>query len=133
MKPGFHGLRAPWNPGFILFRSLAPGAPPSSEPPAPARARSSRSALTHPSGTGGLLRNRLPNVLQTDRAAIATAMRMCGKPDPRTVRVARIKNTLLASYVDFSANVLPDAERAHVEVTGPPRPMTFDAQGRLRD
>jgi hypothetical protein len=59
MKPGFQRLRAPWNPGFILFRSLAPGAPPSSEPPAPARARSSRSALTHPSGTGGLLPLRL--------------------------------------------------------------------------
>jgi hypothetical protein len=85
------------------------------------------------SGTGGLLRNRLPNVLPTDRAAIATAMRMCGKPDPSTVRVARIKNTLLAAYVDFSANLLPEAERAQVEVTGPPRPMSFDAQGRLRD
>jgi hypothetical protein len=84
------------------------------------------------SGTGGLLRNRLPNVLPTDRAAIATAMRMCGKPDPRTVRMARIKNTLLASYVDFSANLLPDAERAQVEVLGPPRPMSFDERGRLR-
>jgi hypothetical protein len=84
------------------------------------------------SGTGGLLRNRLPNVLPTDRAAIATAMRMCGKPDPTTVRVARIKNTLLASYVEFSANLLPEADAAHVEITGPPRPMAFDTQGRLR-
>jgi hypothetical protein len=85
------------------------------------------------SGTGGLLRNRIPNVLPTDRAAIATAMRMCGKPDPSTVRVARIKNTLLASYVQFSANLLPDTDAAHVEVTGAPRPMTFDDQGLLRD
>jgi hypothetical protein len=83
-------------------------------------------------GTGGLLRNRLPNILPNDRAAIATAMRMCGKPDPSTVRLARIKNTLLASYVEFSANLLPEAEAAHVEVTGEPRPMTFDAAGRLR-
>jgi hypothetical protein len=84
------------------------------------------------SGTGGLLRNRLPNVLPTDRAAIATAMRMCGKPDPSTVRVARIKNTLLASYVEFSANLLPEADAAHVEVIGQPRPMRFDAHGRLQ-
>jgi hypothetical protein len=84
------------------------------------------------SGTGGLLRNRLPNVLPNDRAAIATAMRMCGKPDPNTVRLARIKNTLLAAYVEFSANLLPEADAAHVEVTGPPRAMTFDTQGRLR-
>jgi hypothetical protein len=84
------------------------------------------------SGTGGLLRNRLPNVLPSDRAAVATAIRMCGKPDPSTVRVARIKNTLLAAYVEFSANLLDEAGAAHVEVTGPPRPMAFDAQGRLR-
>jgi len=85
------------------------------------------------SGTGGLLRNRIPNILPTDRAAIATAMRMCGKPDPTTVRLARIKNTLLASYVQFSANLLPEADAAHVEVTGAPRPMSFDDQGLLRD
>jgi len=83
-------------------------------------------------GTGGLLRNRLPNILPTDRAAIATAMRMCGKPDPKMVRLARIKNTLLASYVEFSANLLPEAASANVEVTGEPRPMGFDAAGRLR-
>jgi len=84
------------------------------------------------SSTGGLLRNRLPNILPNDRAAIATAMRMCGKPDPSTVRMARIKNTLLASYVEFSANLLPEAAGASVEVTGDPRPMSFDAAGRLR-
>ncbi len=83
-------------------------------------------------GTGGLLRNRLPNILPNDRAAIATAMRMCGKPDPSLVRLARIKNTLLASYVEFSANLLPEAASAFVEVTGEPRPMDFDVAGRLR-
>jgi hypothetical protein len=83
-------------------------------------------------GTGGLLRNRLPNILPNDRAAIATAMRMCGKPHPSKVRLARIKNTLLASYVEFSANLLPEAASALVEVTGEPRSMSFDAAGRLR-
>jgi hypothetical protein len=84
------------------------------------------------SGTGGLLRNRLPNMLPTDRSAIATAMRMCGKPDPTTVRVARIKNTLLAAYVEFSANLLDEASAAHIEVLGPPRPMAFSPDGLLR-
>ncbi|HET6317501.1 MAG TPA: DUF2088 domain-containing protein [Chloroflexota bacterium] len=84
------------------------------------------------SATGGLLRNRLPNILPTDRAAIATAMRMCGKPDPSTVRLARIKNTLLASYVEFSANLLPEAAGANVEVTSEPRPMSFSPDGRLQ-
>jgi hypothetical protein len=84
------------------------------------------------SATGGLLRNRLPNILPNDRAAIAMAMRMCGKPDPNTVRLARIKNTLLAAYVEFSANLLPEAAAASVEVTGEPRPMSFSADGRLQ-
>jgi hypothetical protein len=84
------------------------------------------------SATGGLLRNRLPNILPNDRAAIAMAMRMCGKPDPATVRLARIKNTLMAAYVEFSANLLPEAAGASVEVTGEPRPMAFSADGRLQ-
>ena len=82
-------------------------------------------------GTGGLLRNRLPTVMPTDRAAIATAIRMCGKPDPTTARVVRIKNTLLAAYVQFSDSLLPEAEAAHVRLTGSPHPMQFDPAGRL--
>jgi len=82
-------------------------------------------------GTGGLLRNRLPTVLPTDRAAIATAIRMCGKPDPDTARIARIKNTLLAAYVEFSSSLLPEAEAAQIEITGGPRVMSFSADGRL--
>jgi hypothetical protein len=82
-------------------------------------------------GTGGLLRNRLPTVMPTDRAAIATAIRMCGKPDPTTARVVRIKNTLLAAYVEFSDSLLPEAEAAHVRRTGSSHPMQFDPAGRL--
>jgi hypothetical protein len=83
------------------------------------------------SGIGGLLRNRLPNVLPNDRAAIATAIRMCGQPDPSKLRLARIKNTLMAASVEFSTSLLEEAGAAHVEVTGVPKPMQFDADGRL--
>jgi Domain of unknown function (DUF362) len=83
------------------------------------------------SGTGGLLRGRLPMMLSNDRAAIATAIRMCGKPDPSTVRVARIKNTLLAVYVQFSASLLDETSASRIEITGPPQPMQFAADGRL--
>ncbi|HEV7662927.1 MAG TPA: DUF2088 domain-containing protein [Chloroflexota bacterium] len=83
------------------------------------------------SGTGGLLRNRIPNVLQNDRAAIATAIRMCGQPDLTQLRVARIKNTLLASFVEFSPTLLEEASAAGVEVTRSPQPLQFDASGRL--
>jgi hypothetical protein len=83
------------------------------------------------SGTGGLLRSRLPSVLPHDRAAIATAMRMVGQPDASKIRLARIKNTLQAAHVEFSPSLLDQTAAAHVEVTGSARPMQFDAAGRL--
>jgi hypothetical protein len=83
------------------------------------------------SGIGGLLRNRLPQVLPNDRAAVATAIRMCGQPDMAKLRLARIKNTLLAAYVEFSPSLLAEASAARVEVSRAPQPMQFDAAGRL--
>ena len=86
---------------------------------------------SYTSGTGGLLRGRLPTVLRNDRAAIATAIRMCGQPNPTRLRVARIKNTLQVAHVQFSSSLLEDADRGHVEVTGAPQAMQFDTAGRL--
>jgi hypothetical protein len=86
---------------------------------------------SYTSGTGGLLRGRLPTILPNDRAAIATAIRMCGQPNPARLRVARIKNTLQVAHVHFSPSLLEDADRGHVEVIGSPSPMQFDAAGRL--
>ena len=83
------------------------------------------------SGISGLLRSRLPCVLPNDRAAIATAIRMCGEPDSSRVRLARIKNTLTAAQVEFSESLLEEASAAQVEVTGAPTPMRFDPAGRL--
>jgi hypothetical protein len=83
------------------------------------------------SGTGGLLRGRLPTVVANDRAAIATAIRMCGQPDPSKLRLARIKNTLQAAQLQFSESLLGEAKRLKVEVAGEPKPMHFSAAGRL--
>jgi hypothetical protein len=84
------------------------------------------------SATGGLLRNRVPNVLRNDRSAIAAAIRMCGNPNPAKVRLARIKNTLLAAYVQFSESLRTTAEATELlRVTGGPEPLRFDAAGRL--
>lgn len=83
------------------------------------------------SGTGGLRRNHLPNVMPSDRAAIAMAMRMCGVPDLSNLRVARIKSTLHAAFVEFSPTLLDAASAAGVEVTREPRQFAFDATGRL--
>jgi hypothetical protein len=86
---------------------------------------------SYTSGTGGLMRGKLPTVLASDRAAIATAIRMCGQPEHSKLRLARIKNTLQVSEVQFSPSLLEDAGRAGVELTRGPRPMAFDAAGRL--
>lgn len=82
-------------------------------------------------GTSGLLRSRLPTVLPNDRASIATAMRMCGEPDASKVRIARIRNTLRVTEVQFGANLREVAAAAGVEVVGGPEPMRFDSAGRL--
>ncbi|MBV8719667.1 MAG: DUF362 domain-containing protein [Chloroflexi bacterium] len=84
------------------------------------------------SGTGGLMRGRLPTVMANDRAAIATAIRMSGQPDWSQLRLARIKNTLNVADVQFSPSLLEEAGRAGVEVTGAPAPMQFDTAGRLQ-
>jgi Lactate racemase N-terminal domain len=83
------------------------------------------------SGTGGLMRSRVPTTLANDRVAIATAIRMCGQPDAAKLRLARIKNTLQAAHVQFSPALREDCGRQRVEVTGPARPMSFDAAGNL--
>jgi hypothetical protein len=82
-------------------------------------------------GISGLLRSRLPAVMPNDRAAIATAIRMCGQPDHKKLRLARIKNTLMAAYVEFSPALHDDACAGHVNITGSAEPMRFDASGRL--
>ncbi len=83
------------------------------------------------SGTGGLIRGRLPMAFPDDRSAIATAMRMCGKPDPALVRVVRIKNTLMAAFPQISGNLLDEAPAARLEILDEGRPMSFDSGGRL--
>jgi hypothetical protein len=86
---------------------------------------------SYTSGTGGLMRGRLPTVLPNDRAAIATAIRMCGQPNLTRLRLARIKNTLRVAEVQFSPSLLEEAGKSGVEVTGSPAAIQFDATGRL--
>lgn len=88
---------------------------------------------SYTSGISGLLRARLPFVLPDDRAAIAAAIRMCGQPDLSKLRLARIKNTLMAAQVEFTESLRKEAEAARVQVSGPPRRMPFDSSGRLRE
>lgn len=55
------------------------------------------------SGITGIQRSFLPMIAPTDRAAIETALRVCGRADLQEARVVRIKNTLLLGEMDISS------------------------------
>lgn len=55
------------------------------------------------SGITGIQRSFLPMIAPTDRAAIETALRVCGRADLQEARVVRIKNTLSLGEMDISS------------------------------
>jgi hypothetical protein len=61
------------------------------------------------SGITGIQRALLPLVAPTELAAVQTALRCCGRPDPQTARMVRIKNTLSLEVMDVSTGLLPEA------------------------
>ena len=61
------------------------------------------------SGITGIQRALLPMVAPTDRAAIETALRVCGQPETQYARVVRIKNTLSLGEIDVSMDLLKEA------------------------
>jgi hypothetical protein len=71
---------------------------------------------------------RLPLVLETDREAITAAV---GEVPPGEVRLARIRNTLHLDELDISEALLTEAKQRGLAVLSDPRPMAFDASGRI--
>ncbi len=53
-------------------------------------------------GVCGIQRSFIPMVAPDDRAAILTALRVCGQADPLQARIVRIKNTLSMDEIDVS-------------------------------
>ncbi len=51
---------------------------------------------------------KIPLVLETEREAVAAAIRSCGRPDLTQVHLARIKNTLNLEYILASESMLKD-------------------------
>lgn len=71
-------------------------------------------------GLIGLRKGALPIVSPTPQAAVATALRVCGQPDPAAVRLARIKNTLdLEELLVSQALLVEVADNAALELVGP--------------
>lgn len=70
------------------------------------------------SGIIGVQRGAMPIVMPTAREAVAMALRVCGQPDERAIRLARIRNTLLLEELLVTAPLLPEVEsnpRLHLE------------------
>jgi hypothetical protein len=85
------------------------------------------------SGLGAIERISLPVVAPTDRAAVMTSLRVCGRPDPVNARIVRIKNTLELGEIDISESLFDEAERLpSLEPVSPPFDLGFDAEGCLR-
>lgn len=84
------------------------------------------------SGLGAIYRISLPVVAPSDRAAILTALRVCGRHDPRSARVVRIKNTLKLEEIDVSESLWPEAEAIQrLSPASDPFDLRFDAAGDM--
>jgi hypothetical protein len=77
-------------------------------------------------------RAKLPIVLESDQAAVETALRSLGdRPAPRIIRIG---STLELENLRVSPAILDEvAGRPGIEVTGGPESWPFDEQGWLRD
>ena len=83
-------------------------------------------------GICGIQRSFIPMVAPDDRAAILTALRVCGQPDSSRVRIAHIHNTLCMGEMAISAGLVEQvAENPEITLIGQPFSLPFDAQGQL--
>ena len=76
----------------------------------------------------------IPLVANTDREAIALALRGCPKLEPAEARIARVRNTLELETIWLSETLREEVE-AHprMSILGEPRPVRFDDEGTLLD
>jgi hypothetical protein len=83
--------------------------------------------------TGWLNRAKLPLAFPDDREVVRAALVALGRPDPRQVRIVRIRDTLHLGRMSVSEGLLDAAcGNPRVRVLGKPEPMAFDRSGNLR-
>ncbi len=84
-------------------------------------------------GVCGVQRAAIPLVAPDDRAAIQTALRVCGQPDSLQARIVRIQNTLSLGEFDISESLARQAQ-ADRQITpiSPYFPLAFDDRGWLK-
>jgi hypothetical protein len=83
-------------------------------------------------GICGIQRSFIPMVAPDDQAAIATALRVCGRPDPLQARIVRIKNTLSLGEIDVSESLARTIQAGNSIVpTSAYFSLSFSSEGRL--
>jgi hypothetical protein len=72
-------------------------------------------------------------VMNTDREAIALAVKTVVRVKPEDCRIVRIRNTLHLGEIDVSASMLDEARRQpeRFEIVHEPAAWPFDAHGTL--
>jgi hypothetical protein len=80
------------------------------------------------------MRSKLPIIFETDREAIAGALKTIGLTDPPDAKVARIRNTLALEYLQASEALIPEIrERSDLEILDGPFEFHFSESGDLVD
>ena len=75
---------------------------------------------------------KIPMVLGSDRLAIQAAVKTCGAPDKRRVRLVRIHNTKSLGVIHVSEALADEVERSpSLRRDGPAHDLAFDARGDL--
>jgi len=75
---------------------------------------------------------KLPVFMNTDKEAIAVALKTCNRITPETVRIVRIKNTLELHRIWVSPALLTEIDTIDsLSVAGEQQPLTFNTEGRL--
>jgi hypothetical protein len=82
-------------------------------------------------GVCGIQRSFIPMVAPDDRTAIATALRVCGQPDPLQARIVRIKNTLSLGEIDVSESLARQIQAGEtIKPVGPFFSLSFNLEFR---
>jgi hypothetical protein len=83
-------------------------------------------------GICGIQRSFIPMVAPNDRAAIFTALRVCGQADPRRARICHIRNTLCMDEMAISERLVEEVSgNSGITLLGQPFSLPFDSVGQL--
>lgn len=75
---------------------------------------------------------KLPIIMNSDRDALAVALKTCNRITPETARIVRIKNTLELHRIWVSPVMLDELEKnENIEIAGKETPLEFDSSGRI--